>query len=111
LQKDNYENAILNAEKINTIIKLMDKVYDGDYSKIDYSEIENKYGKGITNFEFTPIENSTNLSITYNYDSHPQKEEIIKLMEVLRTKANAKNEKAHQILWKLVEHNIRNFWD
>lgn len=86
------EKARYNAQRIRTVIRLMDKVYNEEYGMEYMGVLDEKYGfkRGF----------SDNVSDEYNKD-----------MKKLMQESNAKQEKAHKLLWKLIEKDIRGWWD
>lgn len=102
-----------NAKRIRTVIKLMDKVYEEDYAFEYLDQIEDLYGK--RKFESYPVENNPQLkklSIEYTNDySNEELKRIDKHEKELFLKSHEKQEKAHRILWKMIEQNIRKWWD
>ena len=77
-------NSNIHAQKIRTAIRLMDIVYDEEYMK-DF------------------------------YDKKISIEEAIKKQDWILLaafkEAIKKQERAHQLLWKFIEHNIQYWWD
>ena len=99
------ENSKHYASRIDTILKLMEKVYNEDYSYID-DEFNSKYPK-------RELYVDENHYLQHKYEGVTDSEEIIKLDKIYHEmflEGIKKHEKAHKILWKLIEHNIRNFW-
>lgn len=110
-------SAKVNAQKIRTAIRLMTKVYDEEYSSEYHNWIEQLYGE--TNFEFVETGELDSKGEPYYtlelrnagaVDDEHQKE-IDKLRHHLMLQCRDKEAKAHRILWKFIEHNIRNWWD
>lgn len=103
-------DSLYKAKRIRTIIRLMDKVYNEEY--LDYNEeVERLYGK--INIDFVQIDNEYYEMIT-TYERDYSEEEIKKIenhISEMRKFAIMKQERAHKLLWELVEHNIRNLWD
>jgi hypothetical protein len=105
------------AKRIRTAIKLLNKVYDGDYEEEYIDKIEKLYGK--THFKFIPsdyiTEDGTNTyelkSWNENAVDEKHQEEIDALSREMMLLSRDKQEKAHKILWKFIEHNIRHWWD
>ena len=105
------------AKRIRTAIKLLNKVYDGDYEEEYIDKIEKLYGK--THFKFIPSDYITEDGAnTYELKSwnenavdEKHQEEIDELRREMMLLSREKQEKAHKILWNFIEHNIRNWWD
>lgn len=102
------------AKRIKTVINLMKNVYDEKYAYEYQKEIENLYGK--QKFEFVPLKDNNDLYelITVFPNKNYSEKELEKIHEhetKLLKKSLEKQNKAHRILWKLIEHNIRKWWD
>lgn len=103
------------AKRIRTIIKLMDKVYEEEYLIEYFQRLETLYGKDI--FEHVFIDTGRGDGTTYmkfKYEVTKSDAEI-KVIDQdfhrMLSESRDKQEKAHRILWKLIERNIRTFWD
>lgn len=104
------ENSKYNAQRIRLVCRLMDKVYNDEYSSEVFDNLREKYGQDAFRFSFEPTDNDLYL-MKSKYESYPNAEEIeVDVREVL-DKSYQKTEKAHRLLWKLVEHNIQRWWD
>jgi hypothetical protein len=77
--------AVNRASRIRTAIRLMDKVYEEDYSLQYVNKLEQLYG-GNTN----------------------QNSEI---RRKLFKESIEKQKRAHKLLWRYIEHNIQHWWD
>jgi len=106
--------AAQRAQKIRTITKLMDKVYDEDYALEYFDEIERLYGPREMNWEDDDTREGYSTYQEFIYEREYTQEQlkaISKHESRLHKESQAKQEKAHKLLWKLMEHNIRGFWD
>lgn len=110
-------SAKMNAQKIRTAIRLMDKVYDEDYTMEYIDIIEKLYGK--THYDFVELEDKDEKGDpfyrmkTWNelaVDETHQKviDEVRHQMFLL---SKDKQKRAHKLLWSYIEHNIQNWWD
>ena len=105
------------AKRIRTAIELLNKVYNEEYGMEFLDKIEALYGK--TNFKFIPSDYiAEDGSNTYEVKIWNEKavdekhqEEIDELRRQMMLLSREKQEKAHRILWKFIEHNIRHWWD
>lgn len=105
------------AKRIRTAIELLDKVYNEEYGMEFLDKIEALYGK--TNFKFIPSDHiAEDGSNTYELKVWNEKavdekhqEGIDELRRQMMLLSREKQEKAHRILWKFIEHNIRHWWD
>ena len=112
--KANTLDAKLYASKIDTYLKLSEKVYEDDYG-LEYQDVLKKdYG------------DLFDVDINYNIDNNlmllTRKYEILDISEDEKKRysdiekeqlilSQIKQEKAHRILWKYLEHNIQSWWD
>ena len=110
--KHNTLSAPQNAQRIRTVIKLMDRVYD-DYYGCEYQDIlAKKYGENVLNFNFEDCEDKPGYStMSYEFEKWDNAEEIRKEHDKLFKECQERQEKAHRILWALIEKDIRRWWD
>jgi hypothetical protein len=107
---DHLENNRYNAQRIRTVCKLMDKVYNEEYIDKAYDGLSKIYGEEAFKFELSPTDYGKN-SLCFKYESYPNAKEIEEARHQAFHKAIKKQEKAHRLLWKLVEHDIQRWWD
>lgn len=109
------EGAKDRGKRIRTIVRLMDKVYNEDYGMEYHSKLEEIYGKEAFESEFIDTNDGTDSSrLKYAYELTESKEKIKEINIVksrLYQESRDKQERAHKLLWKLIEYNIRDFWD
>lgn len=114
-------SAPYQAKRIRTILKLMDKVYNEEYGT-DYQDIlKEMYGEDVLEVSFIDLsEFSYNVfsgkneklhSMKYKYESWDNAEEITEIKDELFVMSINRQNRAHKILWELIEHNIQGFWD
>lgn len=111
--------ARIHAGKMNTIINLMKKVYDEEYAYEYMNQMEKLYGKSKFVFHIKEDynENSQKQTIHEPYQKYEipytesQLADIEKHRFQLLKQSLEKQNKAHKLLWKLIEHNIRGWWD
>jgi hypothetical protein len=96
------------SSKIRTAIKLLKKVYDEDYACEYLERVEAKYGKQEMVFD---AEEKEWYTLEWTYGGKPETEEIKAFVHKEMEISNAKQEKAHRILWEFISHNIRSWWD
>jgi len=110
-------SAPINAQKIRTAIRLMDKVYDEDYSMEYVGDIELLYGK--SKHEFVELDEKDKNGNPYYtmkirnelaVDEEHQKE-INEVRHQMFLRSKDKQKRAHKLLWSYIEHNILNWWD
>ena len=106
------ERADQNVSRIRTAIRLMDKVYDEEYST-EWPDIpREKYGDDALDWDWEETSQGRGLSYhRYRYESWDNAEEIRKVKLELISRADAKQKKAEQLVWKFIGHNIRYWWD
>lgn len=100
------------ARRIRTVHNLMKKVYDEDYALECFSKMEQLYGE--CNMEFRKIGTSNLYEIVDVYDREYTEEELEKIKihrSQLIKESERKQERAHDLLWRLISHNIRRWWD
>ena len=110
-------DAKRNASRIRTAIRLMDKVYEDEYSTEYLDELHEMYGKSF--FNFVPTDNVDEkgdpyytLEVTYeNARDDDHNKEINEISREMMLKSNNKQKRAHKLLWDFVEHNIQHWWD
>ena len=101
------------ASRIRMINKLMTKVYDNDYSLEYQDEIERLYGPREINWEDSDKEGYVMYN-GYIYEREYTQEQLEAISEHetrLHKESQEKQERAHKLLWELIEHNIETFWD
>jgi len=101
-----------NAKRLKMILRLLDKVYNEDYVFEYTDQLTQEYGT--MQMEWDPNDDKTYTLKGFKWskavdDAH--NESINKVYKILLEKGMRKQERAHQLLWKLIEHNIRKFWD
>lgn len=110
--KSNKENAAHSASRIRMILRLMDKVYDEEYGTEYQKTMEEKYGA--ESWEFTPY-GDRGLSFLKITNECARDEEHQNQIDDERSElfvlSYKKQQRAHKLLWDLVEHNIRHWWD
>lgn len=100
------------ASRIRTAIRLLDKVYDEEYSSEWPDKLKEKYGEDVLNWEWeeTGPGNETYYH-RYKYESWDNADEIKKAKLELISEGEDKQKKAEQLVWKFIGHNIRYWWD
>ena len=110
-------SAPINAQKIRTAIRLMDKVYDEDYAMEYVDDIELLYGK--SKHEFVELDEKDKNGNPYYtmkirnelaVDEEHQKE-IDEVRHQMFLRSKGRQERAHKLLWSYIEHNILKWWD
>lgn len=102
------EGYMYGYHRIETIIKLMDKVYHYEYAKEYESILHKSYGEFLVIYEkdnggkITPIVKWPNGKY-----SEREQNSLYLIWKGLFEQSAEKQKKAHKILWKLVEHSIQ----
>jgi len=109
------------AKRIRTVIKLMEKVYEDDYSMEYVDKLKELYGKDVLEVSFVETGDTTFndfsgkteklFSMRYKYETWDNVDEIKKVKEQLIKGSHDKQMRAHKILWSLIEKDIRDWWD
>ena len=99
------------AKRIRTVVRLMEKVYDDSYSLEYQDKLKELYGDDVLDFDFVDCEFNNLHELKWSYKDRPNAEEIDKMHRELLKESQAKQERAEQLLWKLVAHNIRGWGD
>jgi hypothetical protein len=100
------------ASRIRMILRLMDKVYNEEYSTSYFDELKSLYGDGFNEWRFIPHGDGDKLyGIRFNWEDWDNAYEIRVKQHQLWKASIKKQKRAHKLLWELVEHNILNWWD
>ena len=105
-------NSKVNAQKIRTAIRLMDKVYDEEYGCEYQDKLKELYGENVLDWWFEDTGKGDDSSyLRYEYEKWDNSEEIKKVERKLLLESKNKQKRAHKLLWDFIEHNIQNWWD
>lgn len=110
-KNDRYVGNKNDVARIRTVCRLMTKVYDEEYAMEYMDVLEKKYGKGIMDCEFKKNKETGHSTMMYKYENREDAEEIEKTHSKLLHESHKKQERAHRILWQLIEKDIRGWWD
>jgi hypothetical protein len=102
-----------NTRRLKTIIELMEKVYNDEYAFEYQDKMKALYGENVLDFWSEDTgrgDGTTYLRFEYEKWEH-HKEEIDIMHSKLMAESRFKQDRAHELLWKLIEHNIQYFWD
>lgn len=109
-ERANTASSAINAQKIRTAIRFMEKVYDDEYSFEYQNKIKELYGEDALDWEFEDTDTgSTHLK--YKYENWDNADEIRKMERKLFNESLEKQKRAHKLLWDFIEHNIMYWWD
>lgn len=101
-----------NAKRLRTITKLFDRAYNDYYYLELYDMMEKVYGN--RKLEFEKLEDgmySLKDFVWENAQDEKHNKAINQVFSQMTELAEEKTNKAHELAWKLVAHNIRNCWD
>ena len=98
------------ASRIRTAIRLIDKVYDEDYSLEYVKKLEQLYGKDVLDWNTISV-GQERYELKYQYEKWDNRDEIDEMKIKLFKEANEKQKRAHKLLWDFIEHNIQKWWD
>jgi len=109
-------NSKIDAEKIRMVVRLMDKVYDEEYACEYQDKLKETYGDDVLEMEFFDIPDRPDYStmkwkfeVYEKYES--RREEIRENHDKWFKESHDKQERAHKLLYKLLEFYIRRWWD
>jgi len=108
--QDRYVGNKNDVARIRTVCRLMDKVYDEEYAMQYQDILKAMYGDNVLNFNFEENEKG-NYNMTYEYEKWDNAEEIDQIKDELFQMSQEKQERAHRLLWQLIEKDIRKWWD
>jgi len=103
-----------NHKRLQTIINLMDKVYNEEYGMEYYDKLIELYGADKFKHKFVPCDDKESHYMKYSYElteTPEMVEEINSKKRELLIKSIDKQKRAHKLLWDLIEHNIQKMWD
>ena len=104
------------AEKIRMVVRLMDKVYDEEYACEYQQKLKDKYGEDVNDWVFLDIPdrpgfNSINSKFEVDEKYVDLREQIKEDSDKWFKESHDKQERAHKLLYKLLEFYIRRWWD
>jgi hypothetical protein len=90
----------------------MKKVYDDRYALEYQDKMKALYGEDVLDFwfEYTGRGDDTSY-LRFEYEKWDNEEEVDEMHSKSLAESHFKQDRAHKLLWKLVEHNIRKMWD
>ena len=118
IEKRGYQEGRHNtANRIRTAVEMLEKVYDEEYQFEYTTKIEDIYGP--STFEWKPTghldENGKDMYEMVEVFEQEYDDEELHFIEQEKNEmmwaSRAKQNKAHSLVWRYIEHNIRNWWD
>lgn len=106
----------IDAQKIRMVVRLMDKVYNEEYACEYQQKLKDTYGEGVDEWIFEEIPDRPGFkSIKSRYEVDEKweslRDEIKSNKDKWFKESHEKQERAHKLLWKLIEFYIRGWWD
>ena len=99
------------ASRIRTAIRLMDKVYEEEYTHEYIDKIKELYGENALDWWFEDTDDGRGSYLRYEYEKWYNSEEITEMRRKLFKESIDKQKRAHKLLWDYIEHNIKYWWD
>jgi hypothetical protein len=109
-KNDRYVGSENDVARIRLVCRLMTKVYDEEYTTHYQEILSAMYGENVLDFNFEENERGYSI-LTYEYEKWENAEEINQIKDELFTMSQEKQERAHRLLWQLIEKDIRKWWD
>jgi hypothetical protein len=99
------------VDRIRLVCRLMTKVYDEEYATEYQDILEKMYGEDVLNCKFEKIEGTDSSRMFWKYEGWENAEDVKKTKYALFEMSREKQERAHRLLWQLIEKDIRKWWD
>ena len=109
-------NSHIQAQKIRMVVRLMDKVYDEEYALEYQQKLKDSYGDDVMDLVLHDLIDSNECHpIVWKFEEDKKyeslREEIRENYDKWFKESQAKQERAHKLLWKVIEFYIRGWWD
>tara|TARA_Y100000389_G_scaffold123881_1_gene121219 strand:+ start:1837 stop:2412 length:576 start_codon:yes stop_codon:yes gene_type:complete len=109
-------NSKIDAEKIRMVISLMDKVYNEEYACEYQQKLKDKYGVDVIDWVFSDILEKPDMNrLNWKYEVDEKwvdlRDQIKEDSDKWFKESHDKQERAHKLLYKLLEFYIRRWWD
>lgn len=100
------------ASRIRTATRLIEKVYEEEYDCEYQDKMREMYGENVLNWVFIDTGKGDGSSyMNYEFEKWDNAEEVQRMMNKLFLESKAKQDRAHKLVWKFIEHNIKQWWD
>ena len=105
------------AKRIRTAIKLMNKVYNEDYALEYQDKLKELYGEKVNDINFVDEGEVSSYNgeplyiMQWEYEKWDNAEEVEEVKNKLFIESYNKHERAHKLVWQLIEKDIRSWWD
>ena len=105
-------DADVRAKRIRTAVELLEKVYEEEYGCEYQDKMKELYGEDVRKWWFEDTGDGDGSSyLRYEFEKWDNAEEVQKMMNKLFSESQDKQDRAHKLVWKFIEHNIRQWWD
>jgi len=106
----------IQAQKIRMVVRLMDKVYNEEYDCEYQQKLKDIYVDDVMDLVLHDLIDSNECHpIVWKFEEDKKyeslREEIRENYDKWFKESQAKQERAHKLLWKLIEFYIRGWWD
>ncbi|MBC7088727.1 MAG: hypothetical protein H5T96_09735, partial [Tissierellales bacterium] len=102
-------SAKANASSIRRLIRLMKDVKDEKFLMEYHDRFKEKYGE--VKIKYTPNGKYFTIEDEFPVIEGKTEEELNKIYVDMMKESITKQEKAHKLVWKLLERHIRGWWD
>ena len=100
------------ASRIRTATRLLEKVYEEEYDCEYQDKMREMYGENVLNWVFIDTgKGDGSYYMNYEFEKWDNAEEVQRMMNKLFLESKAKQDRAHKLVWKFIEHNIKQWWD
>ena len=105
------------ARRIRTAIELLEKVYNEEYSCEYQEKLKKLYGENVLDWEFIELDVKSDYNgeplyeLKWEYEKWDNSEEVEKMKDKLFKESKEKQQRAEELVWKFISHNIRGWWD
>ena len=110
-------DAEIRAKRIRTAVALLQKVYDEEYGSEYQDKLKELYGENVLDWEFIELDVKSNYNgeplyeLKWEYEKWDNSEEVEKMKDKLFKESKEKQQRAEELVWKFISHNIRGWWD
>ena len=105
-------DADVRAKRIRTAVELLEKVYQEEYGCEYQDKMKELYGENVRKWWFEDTGDGDGSSyLRYEFEKWDNAEEVQRMLNKLFLESKAKQDRAHKLVWKFIEHNIRQWWD
>lgn len=105
------------ARRIRTAIELLDKVYDEEYGCEYQDKLQELYGENVMDWQFIELDVKSDYNgeplyeLKWEYEKWDNSKEVEEMKDKLFKESKEKQQRAEELVWKFISHNIRGWWD